>query len=147
MALKGNNKWRKSIWEKSARRAKDCAIWTKVTLCFPTPSSARQKRHSWRLQLKDTRLPLWTPSQRAFFLGGAWLQNLSSFSNWAVDLEQMVERRRHSSFVQILLMKWSLILRHGTPRTLGSPWLLPWPKSNLLVPETYQSVSHIVGAQ
>ena len=62
MALKRNNKWKKKIYwrkarENSVHKARDSDSWTQVTLCFPTPSLARQALHSWLLQLKTPGSP------------------------------------------------------------------------------------------
>ena len=97
MVLKRNNKWKKIYWRKarenSVQKARDSDSWTKVTLCFPTPSLARQALHSWLLQLK-------TPGSPSLELPKGYLSGKSrtsefflspqmSSASWASGWEEM----------------------------------------------------------
>lgn len=121
---KRNNKWKKIYWRKarenSVQKARDSDSWTKVTLCFPTPSLARQALHSWLLQLKTPGCLPWAPSQRAIFLGRAELQNFPQ----SPDEQGHLSKWLRGDGTLLLFTSYSWM----APRwILGIIWLLLWP--------------------
>lgn len=126
MVLKRNNKWKKKIYwrkarENSVQKARDSDSWTKVTLCFPTPSLARQALHSWLLQLKTPGCPsLELPVKGLSF----WEEQNFRIFPQSPDEQCVLSKWLRGDGTLLLFTSYSWM----APRwILRSVWLLLWP--------------------
>ena len=111
---KEKQQMKKKIYQRKARensvhKARDSDSWTQVTLCFPTPSLARQALHSWLLQLKTPGSPsLELPVKGLSFWEEQDFRIFPQSPDEQWVLSKWSRGEWHPSFVHILLMKWHL---------------------------------------